>query len=147
MVVLLYSPEGYLLIVDANHSMIIDEDIDAIIQKGEEKTQALLSKYEGLNLDDLANFKSDMGAQQWEGENFSNKVCCLRKAAPLVLYSSRLPLQPKGNLVWIEPAKRQASRANPNYSVDQYYQAAMRVGPPKVDKGPKVAKAPKHVTM
>jgi hypothetical protein len=60
--------------------MIIDEDIDAIIQKGEEKTQALLSKYEGLNLDDLANFKSDMGAQQWEGENFSNKVCCSQKA-------------------------------------------------------------------
>jgi SWI/SNF-related matrix-associated actin-dependent regulator of chromatin subfamily A member 5 len=107
--------------------MLIDEDIDAIIQKGEEKTQALYSKYEGLNLDDLANFKSDMAAQQWEGENFSNK--------------------PKGNLVWIEPAKRQASRGNPNYSVDQYYQAAMRVGPPKVDKGPKLAKAPKHITM
>ncbi len=50
-------------------------------------------------------------------------------------------------MVWIEPAKRQASRGNPNYSVDKYYSDAMRIGAPKVDKGPKVAKAPKHIVM
>ncbi len=54
--------------------MLIDEDIDDIIRKGEEKTHELNSKYEGLNLDDLTNFKSEMQAQQWEGENFANKV-------------------------------------------------------------------------
>lgn len=58
--------------------MLIDEDIDDIIRKGEEKTQELNSKYEGLNLDDLTNFKSEMQAQQWEGENFANKVRCVR---------------------------------------------------------------------
>ncbi len=106
--------------------MLIDEDIDQIIAKGEEKTQLLQSKYENLNLDDLTNFKSDMQAQQWEGENFAGKA--------------------KGNLIWIEPAKRQASRASHNYSVDSYYQNALK-GPPKPDKGPKLPKAPKHIQM
>lgn len=49
---------------------MINDDIDAIIQRGEERTQELNSKYEGLNLDDLNNFKSDASVQQWEGEDF-----------------------------------------------------------------------------
>ena len=51
----------------------IDEDINAIIQKGEERTAELNSKYEGLNFDDLNNFKSDP-MLQWEGEDFKNGV-------------------------------------------------------------------------
>lgn len=52
------------------HSLLINDDIDAIIQRGEERTQELNSKYEGLNLEDLNNFKSDASVQQWEGEDF-----------------------------------------------------------------------------
>jgi SWI/SNF-related matrix-associated actin-dependent regulator of chromatin subfamily A member 5 len=51
-------------------SLIINEDIDAIIARGEERTIELNSKYEGLNLEDLNNFKSDASVQQWEGEDF-----------------------------------------------------------------------------
>ena len=51
-------------------SLMINDDIDAIIQRGEERTVELNSKYEGLNLDDLNNFKSDATGQQWEGEDF-----------------------------------------------------------------------------
>jgi hypothetical protein len=50
--------------------LIINEDIDAIIARGEERTIELNSKYEGLNLEDLNNFKSDASVQQWEGEDF-----------------------------------------------------------------------------
>ena len=50
--------------------MMIDDDIDAIIGRGEERTAELNSKYETLNLEDLSNFKSDASVQQWEGEDF-----------------------------------------------------------------------------
>jgi SWI/SNF-related matrix-associated actin-dependent regulator of chromatin subfamily A member 5 len=49
---------------------MIDDDIDAIITKGEERTAELNSKYEGLNFEDLSNFKSETMVQQWEGEDF-----------------------------------------------------------------------------
>jgi SWI/SNF-related matrix-associated actin-dependent regulator of chromatin subfamily A member 5 len=51
-------------------SLMIDDDIDAIISKGEERTAELNSKYEGLNFEDLSNFKSETMVQQWEGEDF-----------------------------------------------------------------------------
>lgn len=50
--------------------MIIDEDIDDIIQKGADKTAELNSKYAGLDLDALNNFKSESMVNQWEGEDF-----------------------------------------------------------------------------
>jgi SWI/SNF-related matrix-associated actin-dependent regulator of chromatin subfamily A member 5 len=55
-------------------SLMINDDIDAIIQRGEELTVELNSKYEGLNLDDLNNFKSDATVQQWESEDFRSGV-------------------------------------------------------------------------
>jgi SWI/SNF-related matrix-associated actin-dependent regulator of chromatin subfamily A member 5 len=54
--------------------MMIDDDIDAIISRGEERTVELNSKYETLNLEDLSNFKSDASVQQWEGEDFRGGV-------------------------------------------------------------------------
>ena len=56
------------------HSLMINDDIDAIIQCGEERTVELNRKYEGLNSDDLNNFKSDATVQQWEGEDFRSGV-------------------------------------------------------------------------
>lgn len=56
-------------------SLLINEDIDAIIHHGEERTAEINSKYEGLNFEDLNNFKSDTTVQQWEGEDFRPGVC------------------------------------------------------------------------
>jgi hypothetical protein len=63
----------------------INDDIDAIIQHGEERTVELNSKSEGLNLDDLNNFKLDATVQQWEGDDFRSGVsrfysCIFRSA-------------------------------------------------------------------
>ena len=54
---------------------MINDDIDAIIHRGEERTQQLNSKYEGLSFEDLSNFKSEASVQQWEGEDFRSGVC------------------------------------------------------------------------
>ena len=54
--------------------MLIDDDIDEIIKRGEEKTAEINSKYAGLDLDALNNFKSESMVQTWEGEEFSGKV-------------------------------------------------------------------------
>lgn len=51
-------------------SLLINDDIEAIIQRGEERTVELNSKYEGLTFEDLSNFKSEASVQQWEGEDF-----------------------------------------------------------------------------
>jgi hypothetical protein len=68
-------------------SMLIDDDIDEIIKRGEEKTAEINSKYAGLDLDALNNFKSESMVQTWEGEEFSGKVspdrqsgCTVRQA-------------------------------------------------------------------
>ena len=55
-------------------SLMVNDDIETIIARGETRTQELNTKYEGLNLEDLNNFKSDFAVQQWEGEDFG-KVC------------------------------------------------------------------------
>lgn len=54
--------------------LLVNDDIDAIIQRGEERTSELNSRYEGLNLEDLSNFKSEASVQQWEGEDFRTGV-------------------------------------------------------------------------
>ena len=47
----------HLLVANSRmHSLMINDDIDAIIQCGEERTVELNRKYEGLNSDDLNNF-------------------------------------------------------------------------------------------
>jgi SWI/SNF-related matrix-associated actin-dependent regulator of chromatin subfamily A member 5 len=57
-------------IINSSDELLINDDIDAIIARGEERTVELNQKYEGLNLDDLTNFKSAESVQQWEGEDF-----------------------------------------------------------------------------
>jgi len=53
---------------------MINDDIDAIIQRGEQRTAELSNRYEGLSFEDLSNFKSEASVQQWEGEDF-RAVC------------------------------------------------------------------------
>ncbi len=52
---------------------MMDDDIEEIIQRGEERTESINKKYEGFNFDDLNNFKSD-SILQWEGEDYRNGV-------------------------------------------------------------------------
>jgi SWI/SNF-related matrix-associated actin-dependent regulator of chromatin subfamily A member 5 len=105
---------------------LFNDDIEAIINRGDERTQELNSRYEGLNLDDLNNFKSDASVQQWEGEDY-------RAGAKMAL-----------NMSLLAPSKRERKS---NYSVDSYFKDTLRAGPAKVDKGPKVPRAPKQVTV
>lgn len=64
-------------IINNRESMTIDDDIDEIIRKGEEKTTALNSKYEGLSLDALTNFQTELSTKTWEGQDYTtNKVGC-----------------------------------------------------------------------
>lgn len=128
-------------IINTSQSMLIDDDIDAIIKRGEEKTAELNSKYKDLDLDALNNFKSESLVNQWEGEDYGNaaKVSCLR------LFDARADEQKK-NMIWIEPAKRERKG---NYSIDQYYRDNMKVGGStavKSDK-PKVVRGPKQVAI
>ncbi|ORY25274.1 putative chromatin remodelling complex ATPase chain [Naematelia encephala] len=112
-------------IINNNTTMMIDDDIDEIIKRGEDKTAELNSKYAGLDLDALNSFKSESMVQQWEGEDFAGK--------------------PRKNLIWIEPAKRERKG---NYSVDQYYRDHMKLGGggSKPDK-PKVVRPPKQIAV
>ena len=105
--------------------MMINDDIDAIIARGESRTQELNSKYEGLSFEDLSNFKSEASVQQWEGEDFRGP----RKA---------LQFNP------LSLSKRERKL---NYSVDSYFKETMRAGPSKTEKAPRIPRAPKQVQM
>ncbi|KAG7100193.1 hypothetical protein E1B28_001970 [Marasmius oreades] len=112
-------------IINASEEMLINDDIDAIIARGEERTNELNSKYQELNFEDLNNFKSDASVQQWEGEDFR---------------AGKKPL----NLNLLSLSKRERKS---NYSVDNYFKDTLRAGPSKVEKGPKVPKAPKQIAI
>jgi SWI/SNF-related matrix-associated actin-dependent regulator of chromatin subfamily A member 5 len=63
-------------IVNATDGLADIDDIEAIIAKGEQRTAELNSKWEGLTFEDLSNFKSEANVQNWDGEDFQNKVSC-----------------------------------------------------------------------
>ncbi|KJA19167.1 hypothetical protein HYPSUDRAFT_144090 [Hypholoma sublateritium FD-334 SS-4] len=112
-------------IINSTEEHLINEDIDAIIARGEERTIELNSKYEGLNLEDLNNFKSDASVQQWEGEDFRTGKKTLNF-----------------NLLSLSKRERKS-----NYSVDNYFKDTLRAGPSKVDKAPKIPRAPKQIVI
>ncbi|KAG8831498.1 hypothetical protein FRC17_003070 [Serendipita sp. 399] len=109
-------------IVNSKDSMMIDDDIDDIITRGESRTAELSAKYQGLNLEDLNNFKSEMTVQKWEGEDFGGKKKHI-------------------GLTWIEPARRErkgGGSALTGYSANK--QATM-------EKAAKAPKMPKDMTI
>ncbi|KAG1823802.1 SNF2 family N-terminal domain-containing protein [Suillus subaureus] len=112
-------------LINSTDAFLINDDIDAIVQRGEERTAELNSKYEGLNLEDLNNFKSDATVQQWEGEDFRPG----RKGLNF-------------NMLSLSKRERKA-----NYSVDNYYKETLRVGPSKTEKTPKLPRAPKQIQI
>lgn len=87
-------------------SAMLDDDIDAILAKGREKTKSLNAKFNKLGLEDLQNFISDASVYEWNGHNFAK-----REKDDL-------------GLSWIHPSKRE--RKEPTYSVDSYYKDVLK---------------------
>ncbi|KAL4930770.1 putative SNF2 family helicase/ATPase [Aspergillus undulatus] len=103
-----------------------DDDIDAILRKGEERTAELSKKYEKLGIDDLQKFNSE-SAYEWNGKDFTTD----RKKDI--------------GINWINPAKRE--RKEQFYSIDKYYRQALATGGRTADPKPKVPRAPKQITI
>ena len=80
---------------------LLDDDIDSILKKGEERTAELSAKYSKLGLDDLQKFSSEGSAYEWNGEDFTKK--------------NKLG----SGMTWINPTKRE--RKEQTYSIDNYY--------------------------
>ncbi|KAL9054144.1 MAG: hypothetical protein Q9162_004327 [Coniocarpon cinnabarinum] len=112
--------------VGTNSEEMTDDDIDAILKRGEERTAELNAKYEKLGIDDLQKFTSD-SAYEWNGEKFEKKA------------NTNLGIN------WIHPAKRE--RKEQSYSMDKYYRNALMTGGRTVDPKPKVPRAPKQVQI
>ncbi|KAL9131276.1 MAG: hypothetical protein Q9217_000764 [Psora testacea] len=105
-------------------SNLSDDDIDKILQEGEEKTKALNARYEKLGIDDLQNFTSE-NAYEWNGQDFTAN----RKKDV--------------GINWINPSKRE--RKEQSYSMDKYYRQALSTGGRTADTKPKAPRAPKQV--
>lgn len=104
---------------------LTDDDIDAILRHGEERTAQLNARYEKLGIDDLQKFSSE-NAYEWNGENFS-------KAKKEI------------GVNWINPSKRE--RKEQSYSMDKYYRQALSTGGRTADTRPKAPRAPKQVPV
>ncbi|KAF2092225.1 hypothetical protein K490DRAFT_31930 [Saccharata proteae CBS 121410] len=103
-----------------------DDEIDAILRHGEERTAALNSKYEALGLDDLQNFATE-SAYEWNGKSFVN------------------PKKETVGLAWINPAKRERNAMS--YSTDKYYRQILNTGGRTADTKPKTPRAPKQIQI
>ncbi|GAA5937174.1 uncharacterized protein JCM15063_002831 [Sporobolomyces koalae] len=114
-------------IINSKESMSIEDDIEDIIRRGEEKTQELNSKYASLNFDDLQIFNSTaQTTTEWEGEEYGRKT---QQAANKL-----------ANLLWTaEPSKRERKS---NYNIDGYYSNALQTG---ARPGARGARGPKSV--
>lgn len=59
-------------IINSTESMLMEDDIEEIITRGEARTAELNTKYASLNFDDLQIFKSET-TTNWEGEDYAGK--------------------------------------------------------------------------
>jgi SWI/SNF-related matrix-associated actin-dependent regulator of chromatin subfamily A member 5 len=109
----------------SNADALTDDDIDAVLKRGEERTAELNAKYEKLGLDDLQKFTSD-SAYEWNGETFQ-------------------PRKKEIGINWINPAKRE--RKEIGYSMDKYYRQALMTGNRQEPKKERVPRAPKQVVI
>ena len=107
-------------------SDLTDDDIDKLLQEGEEKTKKLNARYEKLGIDDLQNFSSE-NAYEWNGEDFT---------------ASR---KKDIGVQWINPSKRE--RKEQSYSMDKYYRQALSTGGRTADTKPKAPRAPKQIQI
>lgn len=110
-------------------SKSLEDDIEVILQRGEEKTKELNSKFEKLGLDDIQNFNGEQpSAYEWNGQNFAKKKM------------TRIGGE------YLNPSRR--TRKDHQYSIDGYYKDVLNpsskpAGPPKVTN----TRAPKNYTL
>ncbi|KAF2458539.1 putative SNF2 family helicase/ATPase [Lineolata rhizophorae] len=104
---------------------ISEDDIDAILKRGEERTAELNAKYEKLGIDDLQKFTSD-SAYEWNGQNFVDRKKDI-------------------GIAWINPSKRE--RKEQSYSMDKYYRNALMTGGRTAETRPRIPRAPKQQAM
>lgn len=105
-------------------SEITEEDIDAILAKGEKKTEEIKDRMDKLGEGSLQSLSFDTQEQRgsvykFEGEDYREKQ--------------------KIGMNWIEPPKRERKA---NYAVDAYFREALRVNEPKAPKAPRPPKQP-----
>ncbi|KAM7446810.1 SWI/SNF-related matrix-associated actin-dependent regulator of chromatin subfamily A member 5 [Porites harrisoni] len=103
---------------------ITDEDIDAILKKGEKKTAEMEEKMKQFGEGSLRKLAMDAPTESifhFEGEDYKEK----RKTG--------------GIHHWIEPPKRERKA---NYAVDAYFREMLRVSEPKAPKAPRPPKQP-----
>ncbi|KTF81921.1 hypothetical protein cypCar_00020737 [Cyprinus carpio] len=105
----------------SKESEITDEDIDAILERGEKKTMEMKEKLANLGESSLRNFTMDTenSVYNFEGEDYREKKKVITN--------------------WIEPPKRERKA---NYAVDAYFREALRVSEPKAPKAPRPPKQP-----
>lgn len=105
----------------SKESEITDEDIDAILERGEKKTMEMKEKLANLGESSLKNFTMDTenSVYNFEGEDYREKKKVITN--------------------WIEPPKRERKA---NYAVDAYFREALRVSEPKAPKAPRPPKQP-----
>jgi SWI/SNF-related matrix-associated actin-dependent regulator of chromatin subfamily A member 5 len=114
-------------VLDADEgSKSLDDDIDDILARGEERTRELKSKFEKLGLDDLQNFNGEQSsAYEWNGENFAKK-------------------KSKGLGIFLNPSKR--VRKEQQYSVDGYYKDVMNQMKVQPNAKASIPRPPKQFT-
>ncbi|KAJ1326500.1 SMARC subfamily A member 5 [Microdochium nivale] len=120
-----FQTKGVIGLGENGSAELNDDDMDAILAKGENRTQELNSKYEKLGLDDLQKFTSE-SAYEWNGENFGGK-------------------KKEIGINWINPAKRE--RKEQSYSVDKFYREAIYGTSAKAESKPKAPRAPRQVPV
>lgn len=110
-------------IFSSKDSTITDDDIELILTKGEEKTNALNEKFK-KNTQNLLNFSldSETSLYEFQGIDYSKES-----------KENNHPFR------FIEPPKRERKA---NYAVDQYYRSVMRISEPKKSNQPKLPKQP-----
>lgn len=104
---------------------LTDDDIEAILKHGEERTAQLNARYEKLGIDDLQKFSSE-NAYEWNGEDFTKS-------------------KKEIGINWINPAKRE--RKEQSYSMDKYYRQALSTGGRTADPKPKAPRAPRQIQI
>ncbi|PVU91306.1 hypothetical protein BB561_004475 [Smittium simulii] len=134
-------------------------DLDLFLKRSIEKTSTIQSKYSTMNLDELVNLSGggQTYAQQYmnngkdepnEDPNLlskslsSDSVNKLEPSIPKNLTGSGIT----NSMLWIQPAKRERKI---NYSVDDYYKEAFRVGnkTPNTSELNKTPRMPKQPTL
>lgn len=120
-----FQTKGATGVVAEKGAEMTEDDVDAILAAGENRTKELNAKYEKLGLDDLQKFTSE-SAYEWNGKDFTNK-------------------KKEIGIAWINPAKRE--RKEQFYSIDKYYKNALQTGGRTADTKPKAPRAPRQVPI